>query len=146
MNGYSKTAGGFILALMVAVAFTGSPTEVIGIHSQCTDNTDNDSNGQIDAQDSNCWIYPFDDGGGEYTTTTGLTGKAWSSDSYTVNLFEWRLSQAILDPSLFSPSGDDHCSDTVGKESYYQQIGTDSGGKDDSLSSYQAWHPTNCAP
>jgi hypothetical protein len=146
MNAYSKATGGFVVALFLAVALTGTPTFEVGIKAQCEDQVDNDSDGNLDARDGDCWIYPFDDGGGEYYTTTGSTGKAWSSSSYSMSLFEWRLSQNLLDPSLFQQGqiGSDHCFDTVAQEAEYTQIGIDSGGKDNSLSIYQSWHPLNC--
>lgn len=145
MKSYSKATGGFVIALILSIALTGHILSDTKVSSECEDGIDQDTDGNIDGSDGDCWIYPFEDGGGEYPTTTGANGKAWSSDSYEMSLFSYRLEQNAIDPSLFDANiGDDHCLDTIGKESYYQTIYTASGGKDSSLSEYQEWWPLNC--
>lgn len=142
MNGYSKTAGGFILALMVAVAFTGTPNEVIGIHAECEDMIDNDSDGAIDAFDDQCWEYPFADGGAEYGTTTYPNGKMWSSDSYSMTLHEWRVSQIMIDPVLVSHHN--YCFDHVAYNAEYANINAFTDGEDNSDEQYAEWRSANC--
>lgn len=135
MSGYSKTTGGFIIALFVAVAFTGVATgEPIGIHEECMDgiNNDNDQNNLIDGFDYQCFIYPFADGGGESTTTTGPSGKAFSSDSgYEMSVFDYQM--------IYAPQNIG-CS----QDAAYQQIEIDSNGEDSSFSQYMEWSSINC--
>ena len=140
MNGYSKTAGGFILALLVAVAFTGTAQEVVGIHAECEDMIDNDGDSDIDAYDDQCWEYPFADGGAEYGTTQYPTGKMWSSDSYSMTLHEWRVSQGDLDPALFGHHN--YCFGNY--EQAYADLFNITNGEDDSQSQYAEWKSQNC--
>lgn len=138
MKGYSKTAGGFILALFVAVAFTGVATpSPIGIKSDCIDGIDNDGDGDFDEMDDQCWEYPFDDGAGEYQTTSGANGKMFSSDSYEMSVFDWHNQVA---PHYFNMGG----IACFGQESIYQQIESESNGEDPSYSQYTAWRGLNC--
>ena len=133
MNGYSKTAGGFILALMVAVAFTGAaPTPPIGIHQDCIDGFDNDGDGPIDDMDGNCYEYPFADGGGESQTTMGPNGKAWASDQgYEMSLFDWHMIVAPHTVRCF-------------QDAVYLQADIESNGEDPSLQQYNEWFSLNC--
>ena len=143
MNGYSKTAGGFILALMVAVAFTGTPNEVIDIHVECEDAIDNDSDGAIDAFDDQCWEYPFADGGAEYGTTQYPNGKMWSSDSYSMTLHEWRVEQIGLNPALGGVMEHNYC-DANTYNAEYAQVATATNGEDNSDQQYATYHAENC--
>jgi len=143
LNGYSKTAGGFILALMVAVAFTGTPNEVIGIHADCNDVIDNDSDGETDAFDDQCWEYPFADGGGEYGTTPYPSGKMWSSDSYSITLHEWRVQQIQLNPPLGGVGYHYYCDDGY-YDNEYRNIETATNGEDNSRDQYAEWFSLNC--
>lgn len=139
MNGYSKTAGGFILALMVAVAFTGAGTPApIGIKSDCMDGIDNDGDGDIDDTDDQCWEYPFADGGGESQTTSGVGGKMFSSGSYEMSVFDWHNDVA---PQNFNLGG---IACFGSNEALYQQIESNSNGEDPSYSQYTAWRALNC--
>jgi len=137
LKSYSKTAGGFILALFVAVAFTGvaSPSP-IGINSDCMDGIDQDGDGTIDEMDDQCWEYPFADGAGEYQTTFGPTGKMFSSDSYEMSVWDWQNQVA---PHIFQP-GSQICFDN----SVYSQIDQVSDGDDPSLTQYNDWIALNC--
>lgn len=138
MNGYSKTAGGFILALMIAVAFTGAVSpDPIGIKSDCIDGVDNDSDGNLDEMDDQCWEYPFADGAGEYQTTSGSNGKMFSSDSYEMSVFDWHNQVA---PHYFMMGGQ-AC---FGQEALYQQIESESNGEDPSYSQWLNWRALNC--
>ena len=137
MKGYSKTAGGFILALFVAVAFTGVATpSPIGINSDCVDGIDNDSDGNTDEIDDQCWEYPFADGGGESQTTYGVNGKMFSSDSYEMSVWDW---QNIVSPHTFQMNSMICFDPTV-----YQQIDQNSNGEDPSLTQYNDWSALNC--
>lgn len=143
MKPYQKAGSGLVVALFFAVALTGVQTNVVGIHQQCTDGADNDNDTAIDASDLNCWNYPFEDGGGEYLTTTGPTGKAWSSDSYSMSLFEYRLTYGAHEFGL-GGLGENHCFDQTTQQAEYDQVSTDSGGKDSSSSEYASWFVDNC--
>jgi len=143
LNGYSKTAGGFILALLVAVAFTGTAQEVVGIHAECEDGIDNDGDTDIDAFDDQCWQYPFADGGAEYGTTTYPTGKMWSSDSYSMTLHEWRVQQIQLNPALGGVMTHDYCNDQI-YNAEYQQVAAATNGEDNSDQQYADYHSQNC--
>lgn len=136
MKSYSKTAGGFILALFVAVAFTGvaSPSP-IGIKSDCMDGIDNDGDGDFDDMDDDCWLYPFADGGGEYATTTGPTGKQFSSDSYEMSVWDYQNQVA---PHRFA--GGMACFN----DATYMTIDANSNGEDPSLSQFQEYQAINC--
>jgi len=137
LNGYSKTAGGFILALMVAVAFTGAEAAApIGIKAECQDGIDQDNDGDIDDMDSNCWEYPFADGGGEYATTFGPTGKGFNSDEgYTMSVWDWQNQVA---PHMFI--GGSSCF----QDALYMSIDANSNGEDPSLSQYLEYEGINC--
>jgi hypothetical protein len=143
LNGYSKTAGGFILALLVAVAFTGSPQTVVGIHAECEDAIDNDGDTDIDAFDDQCWEYPFADGGAEYGTTQYPNGKMWSSDSYSMTLHEWRLQQIELNPPLGGSFEHQYC-DSGRYSAEYALVATATNGEDNSEDQYTTWHSENC--
>lgn len=143
MKGYSKTAGGFILALLVAVAFTGSAQEVVGIHAECEDAIDNDGDSDIDAFDDQCWQYPFADGGAEYGTTPYPNGKMWSSDSYSMTLHEWRVQQIELNPPLMGVMEHSYCSDAI-YDQEYRDVEQATNGQDNSRDQYNQWHVENC--
>lgn len=131
-----------IFMFMLAFALTGKtiiPEAPVGIHAQCEDGIDNDGDTNIDIQDDDCYYYPFADGGGEYLTTTGAGGKAWSSSSYSISLWQYHYDQGYNtqsgwcnDYSLYIPS--------------YQNVETDSGGKDTSAQDYTEWKNTFCPP
>lgn len=125
---------------MVAVAFTGTPNEVIGIHAECMDSIDNDADGDIDAWDDQCWEYPFADGGAEYGTTPYPNGKMWSSDSYEMTLHEWRFSQNELDPALFGIHN--YCFGNYDQE--YADLTQITQGEDNSEEQYAEWFAQNC--
>jgi hypothetical protein len=137
LNGYSKTAGGFILALMVAVAFTGAPeASPIGIKAECQDGIDQDMDGDFDDMDLNCWEYPFADGGGEFPTTFGPSGKGFNSDEgYTMSVWDWQNQVA---PHMFFGSS------SCFQDALYNSIDANSNGKDPSLSQYQEYELLNC--
>lgn len=140
MNGYSKTAGGFILALMVAVAFTGAEAAApIGIKMECQDGIDQDNDGSIDENDDNCWEYPFADGGGEYATTFGPTGKGFNSGPYEMTVFDWHNQ---VNPVAFVSGGLACFSPEY--EPVYQQIDSNSNGEDASLDQWNQWMTLNC--
>ena len=143
MNGYSKTAGGFILALFLAVAFTGSAQEVVGIHAECEDLIDNDADTDIDAFDDQCWEYPFADGGAEYGTTPYPNGKMWSSDSYSMTLHEWRVQQIGLNPPLGGASEHNYCNNGY-YDAEYATIDQATNGEDNSGEQYATWFSENC--
>ncbi len=140
MSGYSKTAGGFIVALFVAIAFTGaaSPTP-IGIKSDCMDGIDQDNDGRIDERDTHCWEYPFDDGGGESQTTSGPNGKMFASDSYEMSVFDWHNQ---VEPSAFNQGGVACFGPQY--EPVYTGIDSISNGKDPSLTQFFDWRNQNC--
>ncbi len=141
MNGYSKTAGGFILALMVAVAFTGAEAAApIGIKEECQDGIDQDNDGYIDEQDDQCWRYPFEDGGGESQTTYGKNGKAFSSDSYEMTVFDWHNQ---VNPVAFM-SGGLACFSSEYEPVYQQIQSMHSFGKDNSYDQWSDWMTLNC--
>ena len=143
MKAYSKSTGAFVLALLLAVAFTGTASSEVGIHAECEDLSDNDSDGDIDAFDDQCWQYPFADGGAEYGTTPYPTGKMWSSDSYSMTLHEWRLEQIQLNPALGGVMTHDYCNaNTYNAE--YADVATATNGADNSDHQYATYHAENC--
>ena len=143
MKAYSKSTGAFVLALLLAVAFTGTASSEVGIHAECEDLSDNDSDGDIDAFDDQCWQYPFADGGAEYGTTPYPTGKMWSSDSYSMTLHEWRLEQIQLNPALGGVMTHDYCNaNTYNAE--YADVATATNGADHSDQQYATYHAENC--
>ena len=143
MRGYSKPAGGFILAVFVAVAFTGTAQDVVGIHAESEDAIDNDGDADIDAFDDQCWQYPFADGGAEYGTTPYPNGKMWSSDSYSMTLHEWRVQQIQLNPALAGVMTHDYCNAAT-YNAEYSQVSIDTNGEDNSDEQYATYHSENC--
>ena len=87
---YQASAAAFLLLLILATAFTGSPAPV-GIHAECEDLVDNDLDGAIDSNDQNCIEYPFADGNGE--SHTPLTERFTSSDGYVSTIYDWWFEQ-----------------------------------------------------
>ena len=138
MNSYSKGIGGFILASLLAVAFTGYTPTISGFHQQCIDGIDNgDGDGMIDGNDMECLTYPFDDGGGEFLTTQG---KKWSSDQYEFTILQYQAQYG--DPSVQN----ELCNNQPLKQSEFDNIQTESGGKDTSGDDYPQWILENCPP
>jgi hypothetical protein len=136
MNSSGKIIIAIFMALL-ATALTGKVSTPVGIHSQCEDGIDNDSDSDIDIVDTNCFDYPFADGGGEYTTTTGVGGKAWSSSSYSISIWEYHYNQGYnSDPAW--------CSDYSLYIASYNLLFTESGGKDTSGQDYTNWKNQNC--
>lgn len=135
---YAKVSGAFVLALFIATALTGIQSTVAGYSTQCIDNVDNgDGDLLVDGEDTECLNYPFDDGGGEFFTTAG---KRWSSDIYTYTVLEYQATYGS--PSVQS----DLCNQQAAKQSEFDLIETESGGKDTSGSDYPGWVSANCGP
>ena len=127
-----KMASGFLVALFIAFAFTGSvKAQPIGIHEECQDGIDNDGEGDIDENDFHCMEYPFADGAGESPTTMGESGKAFSSDSYEMTLFEYHEDNTPWFIRCFRPQ-------------IYQNADILSNGLEGSLSQYNEWEIANC--
>lgn len=138
MKTYSKISGAFAIAIFLAVALTGVQQTVAGYSALCLDNVDNnDGDLLVDGEDTECLNYPFDDGGGEFTTTAQ---KRWSSDIYTYTVLEYQSTYGS--PSVLS----DLCNQQVAKQSEFDLIETESGGKDSSGSDYPSWVSSNCPP
>jgi len=135
---YAKVSGAFVLALFIATALTGVQQTVAGYSSQCIDNLDNnDGDGLVDGEDLECLMYPFEDGGGEFTTTQG---KMWSSDIYTYTVLEYQSTYGS--PQVLF----ELCNQQAAKQSEFDLIETASGGKDTSGSDYPTWVSSNCPP
>ena len=135
---YAKVSGAFVLALFIATALTGVQTTVAGYSSQCIDNVDNgDGDLLVDGEDTECLMYPFDDGAGEFQTSSG---KMWSSDTYTYTVLDYQSTYGSPQVQF------DLCNQQFAKQSEFDAIETASGGKDTSGSDYPGWVSANCGP
>lgn len=129
----------FFVALL-AVAITGKTTPAVGVHPDCFDGIDNDSNGQTDWDDGNCEEYPFEDGGGEYLTTYE---KLFASERYAYSVWEVHY---IYFADYYGATDLDWCagfndpafSHNVNFYSGYDQFG------DTSVQDYTDWEAANC--
>lgn len=135
---YAKVSGAFVLALFIATALTGVQSTVAGYSSQCIDNVDNgDGDGLVDGEDTECLMYPFEDGAGEYQTSSG---KMWSSDIYTYTVLDYQATYGSPQVQF------DLCNQQLAKQSEFDAIETASGGKDTSGTDYPGWVSANCPP
>lgn len=135
MSIYRKGASGFLVALFVAIAFTGAATpDPVGIKTECMDGIDNDNDGNPDEMDEHCFEYPFADGGGEYETTSGPSGKMFSSSSYTMSVFDYHYS--IGPHMIMCQFGSD--------PQVYVDADFNSNGEDNSLNQWIEWKGLNC--
>lgn len=82
--------GALLLAMLLGNALTG--VAVVGYHSECIDQDDNDQDGFVDGMDPECSEYPYADGNGEDFTPMEdrLTGDSYAS------LFEYH--RDYMDP------------------------------------------------
>jgi hypothetical protein len=135
MDASGKILVGIFLGLL-AVAFTGDTSPGVGFSKECIDGIDNDADGSIDQNDSDCSSYPYADGAGEAFTQIGAD---YQSEKYEYSYFDWqRLYGGITDAS--------HCN-PVNFESYetsYGDIQNYSNGKDTAYDDYVYWRAQNC--
>jgi hypothetical protein len=87
---YALSSGALLLFLILGNALTGITP--IGIHQDCKDGIDNSfpplpGDGNIDADDQNCFEYPYEDGSGEFTTQSE---ERYTGNSY-VSLAEYHI-------------------------------------------------------
>jgi hypothetical protein len=145
------TAGKIIIAIfmtLLAVAFTGADIGKVGIHPDCIDGVDNDGDGSNDFADSQCEEYPYADGGGEYPTTFGSGGKAFSSIAYENSVWEIHYQYLTV---LYGIGDPDWClayNDPAATYNlaFYQTLYSPSitNYKDTSIQDYTDWYNANC--
>lgn len=129
----------FFVALL-AVAITGKTTPIIGVHPDCYDGVDNDSDGATDWNDNQCNEYPFEDGGGEYFTTYE---KAFASERYAYSVWEVHYAYhgdffGITDLDWCSAFNDPAATYNLNYYSFYTAFG------DTSVQDYTDWEAENC--
>lgn len=121
---------------LLAVAFTGDQSIGVGFSKECIDAIDNDADGSIDVNDSDCLSYPYADGAGETFTQIGAD---YQSEKYAVSMFDYEY--------LYFGSSDTYwCQQTTydNKILTYQNIETYSNGKDTAYDDYVYWFAQNC--
>ena len=94
---FAVTAGLLVFFAVAVNALIG--IETIGIHPECEDGIDNDTDASIDEDDLDCNIYPFADGNGESFTPEN---ERRTGDQYEPNnAWEWSLSKmGGIDPCV----------------------------------------------
>lgn len=121
---------------LLAVAFTGDQSVGVGFSKECIDGIDNDADGSIDVNDSDCLSYPYADGAGETFTQIGAD---YQSEKYAVSMFDYQY--------LYFGSSDTYwCQQTTydAKIVEYQNLETYSNGKDTAYDDYVYWFAQNC--
>lgn len=137
-----------IFLTLLAVAFTGAEIGKVGIHPDCLDGVDNDGDGSTDFADNQCEEYPFADGGGEYPTTFGQGGKAYSSIAYEYSTWEVHYQYLSV---LYGLVDADWCSKYSQIGPYYTLDWYENNFslqltnyKDTSVQDYTNWYNANC--
>lgn len=82
-QGFGLTA---LFLIVMAYALTGAAAPV-GIHVECMDTIDNDGDGGIDADDTECLQYPFADGNGE--SPTPVEDRFTSDAGYSMTAYDY---------------------------------------------------------
>jgi hypothetical protein len=100
-QGFGLTA---LFLIVVAYAFTGAAAPV-GIHAECTDGIDNDTDAAIDVMDQDCIDYPFADGNGE--SPTPIDDRFGAPGGYTSTAYDWWYQELLAgtytdDPCLLN--------------------------------------------
>jgi hypothetical protein len=134
MKSYSIGAGAAILMLFLAMALVGQ-TPTIGIHEECLDAIDNDSDGNVDGEDMDCYEYPFEDGNGE--TQTPIEARFTSNYDYEMSIHDYHFNNGYYDIQFYC--------DEMSSGAFYQAIQTNSNGKDSSYDDWVANANTFCA-
>ena len=125
----------FFLALL-AVSLTGDQSQGVGFAKECIDGIDNDSDGSIDVNDSDCLSYPYADGEGETFTQIGAD---YQSEKYAYSIFDYQY-------LYFGASDTFWCQQTTydNKVIEYQALENYSNGKDKAYDDYLYWFAQNC--